>query len=71
MESLLRALLNIPEVAEAADDIRRGETPVAMTGLSPIHRAQAAAALARQGFCCRVGALQKDDAFLAPWVLGE
>lgn len=32
---------------------------------------QAAAALARQGFCCRVGALQKDDAFLAPWVLGE
>lgn len=32
---------------------------------------QAAAALARQGFCCRVGALQKEDAFLAPWVLGE
>lgn len=32
---------------------------------------QAAAALARQGFCCRVGALQKDDAFLVPWVLGE
>lgn len=31
---------------------------------------QAAAALSRQGFCCRVGALQKDDAFLAPWVLG-
>lgn len=31
---------------------------------------QAAAALARQGFACRVGALQKDDAFLAPWVLG-
>lgn len=32
---------------------------------------QAAAALARQGFACRVGALQKEDAFLAPWVLGE
>ena len=32
---------------------------------------QAAAALSRQGFACRVGALQKDDAFLAPWVLGE
>ena len=31
---------------------------------------QAAAALTRQGFCCRVGALQKEDAFLAPWVLG-
>ena len=32
---------------------------------------QAAGALSRQGFACRVGALQKDDAFLAPWVLGE
>lgn len=32
---------------------------------------QAAAALSRQGFACRVGALQKDDAFLAPWVLGR
>lgn len=31
---------------------------------------QAAAALTRQGFDCRVGALQKKDAFLAPWVLG-
>ena len=31
---------------------------------------QAAAALSRQGFGCRVGALQKEDAFLAPWVLG-
>lgn len=32
---------------------------------------QAAEVLSRQGFACRVGALQKDDAFLAPWVLGE
>lgn len=32
---------------------------------------QAAAALSRQGFACRVEALQKDDAFLASWVLGE
>lgn len=32
---------------------------------------QAAGVLSRQGFACRVGALQKDDAFLAPWVLGE
>ena len=31
---------------------------------------QAAAALTRQGFDCQVGALQKEDAFLAPWVLG-
>ena len=32
---------------------------------------QAAGAWSRQGFTCRVGALQKDDAFLTPWVLGE
>ena len=31
---------------------------------------QAAAALTRQGFDCQVGALEKEDAFLAPWVLG-
>ena len=31
---------------------------------------QAAAALSRQGFDCRVGALEKEHAFLAPWVLG-
>lgn len=32
---------------------------------------QAAAALARQGFSCRAGALGRDDSFLLPWVLGE
>ena len=48
MEPLLRALLNIPEVAQAAEDLETGQTPVAMTGLSPIHRAQVAAALALQ-----------------------
>ena len=48
MEPLLRALLNIPEVAEAAGHIQEGQTPVAITGLSPVHRAQIAAALALQ-----------------------
>ncbi len=46
MEPLLRTLLTIPEVAEAAADLRQGLAPVAITGLSPIHRAQIAAALA-------------------------
>ena len=46
MEPLLRALLKIPEVAEAAAGLAGGHGPVAMTGLSPIHRAQVAAALA-------------------------
>ena len=32
---------------------------------------QAADCLTRLGFSCRVGALQKEDGFLAPWVLGE
>ena len=48
MEPLLRALLKIPEVAEAAAGLAGGHGPVAMTGLSPIHRAQVAAALALQ-----------------------
>ena len=46
MEPLLRALLKIPEVAEAAAGLAGGHGPVAMTGLSPIHRAQVAASLA-------------------------
>ena len=51
---------NIRLLFNQADDERRIEAG-----------RQAAAALARQGFCCRARALQKDDAFLAPWVLGE
>ncbi len=51
---------NIRLLFNQADDKRRMEAG-----------RQAAAALSRQGFACRVGALQKDDAFLAPWVLGE
>lgn len=51
---------NIRLLFNQADDERRIEAG-----------RQAAGALSRQGFACRVGALQKDDAFLAPWVLGE
>lgn len=51
---------NIRLLFNQADDERRMEAG-----------RQAAGALSRQGFACRVGALQKDDAFLAPWVLGE
>lgn len=32
---------------------------------------QTAAALTRQGIACRVGALQRDDSFLLPWILEE
>ncbi len=46
MEQLLRALLQIPEAAEAAAALGEGRYPVAITGLAAIHRAQLAAALA-------------------------
>ncbi|NLU23636.1 MAG: transcription-repair coupling factor [Clostridiales bacterium] len=45
MEGLLRELLEINEIKEAAADIERGRSPVAITGLAPVHCAQAAAAL--------------------------
>lgn len=51
---------NIRLLFNQADDERRMEAG-----------RQSVAALALQGFCCQVGALQKDNAFLAPWVLGE
>ena len=46
MEQLLRMLLTIPEVSALVRAVERGECPAAVTGLGPVHRAQAAAALA-------------------------
>ena len=45
MESLLRTLLQIPEVSALAQAVESGGCPAAVTGLSPVHRAQIAAAL--------------------------
>ena len=45
MEGLLRALLQLGEIAEAAEELARGRSPVLMTGLGPVHRAQTAAAI--------------------------
>lgn len=49
MEQLLRKLLEIPEVAEVAQTLAEGQSPVAVTGLSPVHRSQIGAALALRG----------------------
>ena len=49
MELLLKKLLEIPEAAALAEAVERGDCPAAVTGLSPVHKAQMAAALARAG----------------------
>ena len=46
MRQLLQAILQIPEAAGAAQALREGRQPVAITGLAAIHRALLAAALA-------------------------
>ncbi len=45
MENLLRTLLQIPEASALAAAVDSGGCPAAITGLSPVHRAQIAAAL--------------------------
>ncbi len=45
MEGLMRVLWQMPELQEIWNHIETGETPVTVTGLSPVHRAQLAAAL--------------------------
>ena len=46
MEGLLEKLLQLSELRELAEQIEQGQCPVLVTGLSPVHRAQAAAAAA-------------------------
>ena len=45
MENLLRELLALPQLREMAEAVERGDCPAQMTGLSPVHRSQMAAAL--------------------------
>ena len=46
MDSLLRQLMELKELQELSALVQQGGTPALVTGLSPVHRAQAAAALA-------------------------
>ena len=46
MQALREILLRIPEAAELAENVENGRCPCVMTGLSPVHRAHLAAALA-------------------------
>ena len=48
MEQLLQTLLGIPEAGALAAAAEGGGCPAAVTGLAPVHRAQIAAALARE-----------------------
>ena len=45
MEGLLKELNTLSEVRETAAHLESGDSPVALTGLSPVHRSQIAAAL--------------------------
>ena len=49
MELLLKKLLEIPEAASLAEAVEQGGCPAAVTGLSSVHKAQIAAALAYAG----------------------
>ena len=48
MRALLEKLLDLPELAEIAASLAAGKTPQGVSGLAPVHRAQAAAALAHR-----------------------
>ncbi len=48
MKVLLDKLLDLPELRDLAQELERGRSPQAVSGLSPVHRAQAAAALAHR-----------------------
>ena len=45
MRELLRRIAALPEAAETIEAIGEGRSPVALTGLAPVHRATLAAAL--------------------------
>ena len=49
MDALLRSLSAMAEIQDAAARLGRGESPLSLTGLSPVHRALCSAALAREG----------------------
>ena len=49
MDALLRSLSAMTEMQDAAARLGRGESPVSLTGLSPVHRALCSAALAWGG----------------------
>ena len=48
MESLLRQLMELKELQELSASVQNNDGPALVTGLSPVHRAMAAAALAAQ-----------------------
>ena len=47
MKALLKELLHLTEVRQLTEDVRGGVSPVLVTGVGPVHRAQVEAALHR------------------------
>ena len=47
MTALMKELLSLTEVRQLTEDVENGVSPVLITGVSPVHRAQVEAALHR------------------------
>ena len=47
MKALVKELLHLTEVRQLTEDVRGGVSPVLVTGVGPVHRAQVEAALHR------------------------
>ena len=45
MKALMKELLSLTEVRQLTEDVENGVSPVLITGVSPVHRAQVEAAL--------------------------
>ena len=45
MKALMKELLRLTEVRQLTEDVENGVSPVLITGVSPVHRAQVEAAL--------------------------
>ena len=70
MKALVKELLHLTEVRQLTEDVRGGVSPVLVTGVGPVHRAQVEAALAREAEAIR-GKLPASALLVAMCVEGK
>ena len=51
MKALVKELLHLTEVRQLTEDVRGGVSPVLVTGVGPVHRAQVEACLLYTSRC--------------------
>ena len=66
----MKELLRLTEVRQLTEDVENGVSPVLITGVSPVHRAQVEAALAREAEAIR-GKLPASALLVAMCVEGK